>query len=87
MKLSEYFDTELKSTIVHVILGVIAGYASFLSNATSIGFLSALVGLGIGYAFSLQYLKWEMKKWYGSAFVLFVAWLIVWTLFYNVGIR
>lgn len=87
MKLDEYFDAELKSTIVHLALGAVAGYASFIVNATNIGLLLALIAAGIGYTFSTQYLKYDTKKWYGSAFVLLLSWLIVWTLFYNVAIR
>jgi len=87
MKLDEYFDAELKSTIAHVLLGAVAGYASFLVNATNIGLLFALISAGIGYAYSTYFLKYDTKKWYGSAFVLLLTWLIVWTLFYNVAIR
>jgi hypothetical protein len=87
MKLHEYFDAEIKSTLAHILLGIAAGYASFLVNSTSMGFLFALAGLGLGYAFSTQYLKQETKKWYGYSFVLLLTWLIVWTLFYNAAIR
>lgn len=87
MKFDEYFDAEIKSTIVHLLLGVVSGYVSFLVNATSMGFLFALIAAGIGYAYSIMLLKQDTKKWYGSAFVLLLTWLIVWTLFYNVAIR
>lgn len=87
MKFNEYFDEELKATIFHLAMGAGAGYASFLLNTASIGFLLALVAAGLGYAFSVHHLKQETKKWYGSAFVLLLSWLIVWTLFYNAALR
>lgn len=87
MNLKEYFDDELKATLVHTFLGAIAGYASFVLNTTTMGLLFALIAGGAGYAFSVHYLKTEKSKWYGSAFVLLLSWLITWTLFYNIALR
>lgn len=87
VKFDEYFDDELKATAVHMILGTIAGYASFVLNTTTMGLLFALIAGGAGYAFSVHYLKMEAGKWYGSAFVLLLSWLITWTLFYNIALR
>lgn len=87
MDFKEYFDDELKATTAHTALGAVAGYASFLANATSLGLLLALAAAAAGYAFSTRYLKMETKKWYGSFFVLMLSWLITWTLFYNLALR
>ncbi len=87
MNWNEYFDDELKATTAHAVLGAAAGYVSFVANATNMGLLFAVIALAVGYAFSTQVLKQQTKKWYGSAFVLLLSWLIVWTLFYNVAIR
>lgn len=87
MKLDEYFDAELKAALLHAALGAVAGYASFLSNSASLAILFAVIAAGAGYAFSVYYLKQETKKWYGSAFLLLLSWLVIWTLFYNIALR
>lgn len=90
MKVKEYFDLELISTILHAIAGCLVGYASFLINQPKIGFLLAIAVLAVVW-FSIKKI-WNIKKnfkwWLGNGIVVYLfLWLIVWTIFYTIQLR
>jgi len=75
------------STISYAIVGIVAGYISFLINRPLISFMLMLV---IGY-FTMLCIKKaakierELKWWLGNGIVVYIfLWLIVWTIFYNI---
>jgi len=90
MNLRSYFDKELTSTLILAIAGIIVGYVSFLINNTTTSFVLMIV-IGIVVVFALKKsmkIQGEIKKWFGSGLIAYVIlWLVVWTIFYNVGLR
>ncbi|MFH0832731.1 MAG: hypothetical protein V1900_03375 [Candidatus Aenigmatarchaeota archaeon] len=90
MKIREYFDLEMKSTVIHAVVGCIAGYISFLINQPNIGLIAAMALL-IATTLSTKTLfkiKKELKWWFGNGIVVYLfLWIIVWTIFYTIRLR
>lgn len=80
-----YFDTELKTTLIFAIVGIVVGYTSFLFNHTAGAAGFAVVIFIVLYAAIKKILHvQEDKKWWTTmGIVYFLLWLIVWTVFYN----
>lgn len=86
MKIKEYFDIEMSSNIIHSFTGLVAGYASFLSNQATLGLIVMIVILGITVLAvkTLLKLKKDSKWWFSNGIVVFIfTWLVIWTIFYN----
>ncbi len=88
-RVKNYFDLELRTTLVNAAIGGIAGYISFLINEPLTNLVLALVVL-TATCFILKKI-WEIKKerkwWISNAIVIFLfVWLVVWTIFYNTKI-
>jgi uncharacterized membrane protein YcaP (DUF421 family) len=89
MNIKNYFDLELRSTIINAVIGGVIGYASFLINQPILNLVLAIVVLAIT---SLILKKiWKISKegkwWISNAVIIFLfVWLIVWTIFYNTKI-
>jgi len=86
MDIKNYFDLELKSTIINAVIGGIVGYISFLVNQPIMNLVLAIAVLIIT-CFALKNL-WKIDKerkwWISNAIIIFLfVWLIVWTVFYN----
>ncbi len=87
MDLKKYFDAELRTTLSFMVLGVIAGYASFLSRSNVLSVIIMLVFLGAGWLLMQRVVKEkkDMKWWLGNGMVVCIfTWFVVWTIFYNV---
>jgi hypothetical protein len=80
-----YFDHELKTTLIFAVVGIAAGYLSFVINYTSVAALFAIVVFIAFYYLLKKAMKiQEEKKWWVTmAIVYFLTWVIVWTVFYN----
>lgn len=80
-----YFDTETKATLGFSIIGVIAGYASFLLNHTAGAAALGIVLFIIASFAAKKVLKiQEERKWWTTmAIVYFLVWFIVWSVYYN----
>ncbi len=87
MRLKDYFDKGLASTLLYAALGAATGYASFLMNNPKTAFVSAIVVLALS-AVALKTLLRVNYKWLVSnGIMMFVfAWFIAWTVFYNMGV-
>ena len=88
LNLKEYFDSELKSTLLHTIAGFIAGYVSFNFINPVFAVFIMLVGLGLTYILVKFLLKINKdKKWWlgNGIFIYIFTWFVVWTIFYNIG--
>ena len=86
MNLKEYFDIELITAIITVVIAAAAGYISFIINEPLSSFGFAVVLLAI-YAFlfkTIMKIQKERKWWVSNCIVVFLfVWLIIWTIFYN----
>ncbi|MEM7819747.1 MAG: hypothetical protein QXD48_02880 [Candidatus Aenigmatarchaeota archaeon] len=90
MKLIEYFDLEIISSIIHVIAGIISGYISFLINNSIISFFTMIIILIITIFFvKIAFKVQKDKKWWlGNGIILYLfIWFITWTILYNIAIR
>lgn len=86
----KYFDNELKVTLKFGILGALIGYVSFLINNPPIAFAVMVVigGLARLVVMKVLKIKEDLKWWISTAFVVYIImWLVIWTIFYNVGLR
>ena len=80
-----YFDDEIKTTMINVVLGIIVGYASFALN-NALASLAAAVIIFSAASFLLKNwlkMKTERKMLVSGAFVFALAWIISWTVLYN----
>ncbi len=90
MSLKTYFDLGFRTTIIFAIVGVIAGYISFLQNSAPFAFLIMLI---IAVVFTLLLKKImkvteNWKWWFSNGLIIYIfLWLIVWTIFYNLAIK
>jgi len=89
MRIREYFDLELRTTLASTLAGAVAGYASFLINQPKLNVALAIAVLAAT-ALALKKtwaIKKERKWWISNAvFAFLLSWLIVWTIFYNTKI-
>ncbi len=86
MKLKEYFDVEMRTAVINIIAGAIAGYASFVINqplaaafiaVVAVALLSLILNKAIG-------VKKGTKWWISNGVMIFLlAWFVVWTVFYD----
>ena len=81
----KYFDEEIKVTIANVLAGIATGYVSFLLNRPLVSLVVAVVAfICLSFlakkAFSV---KKEKKWWLSPVTTFFLAWIVSWTLFYN----
>ena len=86
MDIKEYFDDELKSTLLHTAAGIAAGYLSFVINSPALSVVAMLGILGVAQIFAR--FAWKMNKdskwWLGNGIAAYAfSWLVVWTIFYN----
>jgi hypothetical protein len=86
MDIKKYFDEELKSTLIHSAVAIIAGYISFVINQPVLSFFVMLAVL-LGTTFAARALlkvQKGFKWWLGNGVIVFIfVWLITWTIFYN----
>lgn len=87
MGLKEYFDLELITAIVSAAVAACIGYVSFLINEPLYSLGLAILSLVV-FAFffkTIMKIQKERKWWISNCVVIFLfAWLIVWTIFYNI---
>ncbi|MFH0949164.1 MAG: hypothetical protein V1802_01625 [Candidatus Aenigmatarchaeota archaeon] len=86
--IKNYFDAEIKVTLLSTITGIIAGYISFLANKTNIAIIVAIVLVFITAFIAKKIFKiTQDKKWwiYNCGIIFLLIWLIVWTIFYNLA--
>ena len=81
--MGKYFDAELVSTIVGTIAGAVVGYISFLINQPLVNVIIAVVVFAV---FALVGKKRGLGDQKHSALAYFLAWIVVWTIFYNTRI-
>jgi uncharacterized membrane protein YcaP (DUF421 family) len=89
MNAKNYFDLELRSTIINAVIGGVIGYASFLINQPIVNLVLAIVVLAVTCLIlkSVWKIKKDRKWWISNAAIIFLfVWLIVWTIFYNTKI-
>lgn len=82
----KYFDEEIKVTIANVLLGIVIGYMSFLLNQPLINLVVAIAAF-IAMTFLAKKafnVKKEKKWWMSPVTTFFLAWIVSWTLFYNI---
>ena len=89
MNIKNYFDLELRSTLISAVIGGIIGYISFIINQPIMNLVLAIAVLAIT-CFTLKRV-WKIEKerkwWISNAIIVFLfVWLIVWTIFYNTKI-
>lgn len=85
MKNMKYFDEEIKATIANVIIGVVTGYVSFLLKQPLVSLAVAVVAfICLSFLAKKAFnVKKEKKWWLSPATTFFLAWIVSWTLFYN----
>ena len=86
MDIKEYFDLELRSSLICAFVGAITGYLSFTVNQVGLNLIMMVVILGIT-AFVIKNI-WKIEKerkwWISNGIIIFIfTWFVVWTLFYN----
>ena len=86
MNLKSYFDMELRTVIVYVVVAVAMGYISLLINHTAYAALAALIVLAAATLAmrAVFKIKEGAKWWLGNGVIVYLfLWLIIWTIFYN----
>lgn len=85
MMFMAYFDDDIKSMLINIVLGIAAGYISFRLNYALLGLVVAVVVYAAGSLLTkkLLKLKKERKWWLSGTFVFFLSWIISWTVLYN----
>ena len=88
-RVKNYFDLELRTTLINAAIGGVAGYIAFLINEPLTNLVLALAVL-TATSFILKKI-WKIQKgrkwWISNAIVIFIfVWLVVWTIFYNTKI-
>lgn len=89
MDIKNYFDFELRSSIINAVIGGVVGYISFLINQPIMNLVLAIVVLAITCLILKKVWKIEKERkwWISNAVIIFLfVWLIVWTIFYNTKI-
>jgi membrane associated rhomboid family serine protease len=89
-KFKKYFDIDIRTTLIYAVLGIIAGYISFIINEAGYAALAMIIILVVA-AFATKKLlkiKQDKKWWLGNAVIVYILlWLVVWTIFFNLAIR
>ncbi len=87
MGLKEYFDVELKSVLTNAVAGAVLGYVAFIINNPLLNLLMAIVIFAVlSYILKKTIKMGREHSFYSVALTFFLAWLIVWTIFYNTRI-
>ena len=89
MNLKEYFNPELRSTILHALVGAIIGYISFLINEPLINLGIAIIVIAVLYFLTKTVWKIQekFKWWIGNGIIVFLLiWFAVWIIFYNLNL-
>ncbi|MCX6815468.1 MAG: hypothetical protein NT120_01270 [Candidatus Aenigmarchaeota archaeon] len=90
MSVKSYFDKELVATLVFAVIGILLGYFSFLlNNPPGSLVLMILIAAVVIFLFrQVVKIKEGFKWWLGNGLIAYIIlWLVVWTIFYNVGLR
>lgn len=79
--------TENQSIFFYIILGIMLGYAGFLTKSNIYATALAVAGFFVG-AFVLENVLGEQKgyKWFfsqGGGWIYFSVWFVAWIVFYN----
>ncbi|MFA4819464.1 MAG: hypothetical protein WC613_00730 [Candidatus Aenigmatarchaeota archaeon] len=86
MGLKSYFDVELRTTVIYVIVAVVMGYVSIIINHTAFAALASIIVMVL-LTFVLRAvfkIKQDAKWWLGNGVIVYLfLWIIVWTIFYN----
>jgi len=92
-KKEKYLNEEIKTMLVHSVLGIIVGYLSFLISNRLGGLVFAIVVLYIAMvvckkAFKIKEgFRKDKKWWLSNAIVVYIfLWLIVWSIFITLNI-
>ncbi len=82
----KYFDEEIKVTILNILLGFVIGYISFLLNQPLLSLAIAVIAfICISFLAKKAFnVKKEKKWWMSPVTTFFLAWIVFWTLFYNI---
>ncbi len=84
-----YFDMEMKTTVIFTILGIVAGYASFLINNSAQSFF-LMVLLAVIFVLVLKKLlkvTEGYKWWFSNGLTIYILlWFITWIVLYNVAL-
>lgn len=86
MNIKEYFSADLRTTLIYAVLGVIAGYLSFVLNSPKLALVSVSLVLALSTITMKYILKVSSYRWFlsnGVAMFVF-TWFVVWTVFYNI---
>ncbi len=89
MTLRSYFDQDLSVAIVFAVLGVIAGYASFTLNNSTMAFVLMIVVALVFYFIvkKAAHVKQDRRWWIGNAFIVYIfLWFVSWIVYYNLGL-
>lgn len=80
-----YFDKELRTVSIYVVLAIIVGYLSFTFNHVGLAVALAVVVFFLFYGILKKTMKIEEDKkwWFTIAIEFFLLWIVVWTIFYN----
>ena len=89
MNIKDYFNLELKSTIIHALIGAMLGYVSFTINQPLLNTVLAIAVLVVT-IFIVRLIfkvKEKAKWWISNGIVIFIfLWLVVYTIFYNMNL-
>ena len=86
MNIKEYFDIDLRITLLSAIIAAITGYVSFIINEPlqSLGIAVVIVAVLAFFLKKIFKIEKERKWWISNCIIIFMfTWLIVWTIFYN----
>lgn len=87
MNIKNFFDEELKSTLIHAAAGVIVGFISFMVNQPVWNFfiMLAILGALIMVMKTAMKIQKPFKWWLGNGIIVYIfIWLVTWTIFYNI---
>jgi CDP-diglyceride synthetase len=87
-KFKSWLDLDLRTVLLHAVVGGIMGYISFIINQPLLNLVFALAILIIIIYVNRKISKiTEEKKWWMSSVLIYLfMWMLVWTIFYNTRI-
>lgn len=81
-----YADEEIKVTAANAVAGIVLGYVSFRLNQPLLSLVLAIAAFAaLSWAAKKAFkVKKERKWWLSPATIFFLAWIVSWTVFYNI---
>ena len=86
MNLKEYFDIEMKSTVIYAVIGIIVGYISFIVGNSLMALALSMIVLILTYVVLNRKVKKGVKWWIGNGIIVYIfIWILVWSIFYTMN--